>query len=441
MKKKRGSTVLTVLAVTMVLMLLGGILLNVIMSTTKGNEDSNRRQDLKYGAEGGLEIARSYLAKNGYKELNDAIIETEINKNAEMLTEAKTPESNVTKMEIKLNPLKKHPTDANKLTGVEIVSKAKYDKNGKNNEEELKMKYKIVKGHDGNFMDHGLVGGVGGVHLENTGSLGLGSTSVSAGSGGTSYPTPKPEDPANSVVKPAPENEHENFFEKLEFINPEARKDYIMLTKTFGMVADTDKINIGGFDFYISDDKSTVKEEVLVAEVVLKIDTTKEIEKRITIESSNRAITGEQKTKPREYLKSLKEPIVKLSIPSLAKPAADIYIINSKNFEIKLEDVLNLTNSIFIASGDMKVNKGKPVTGTINMHNSTFISNKLYFETGTAIFVTGQPNKVDNNAFGFIGEKEEEALNYLLDAIIPNWGENNTGGSDENLVLEGGSYE
>ncbi|MGL5416016.1 MAG: hypothetical protein ACRDAU_10180 [Clostridium sp.] len=402
MRKRRGSAVLTILAVSMVLMLLGGILLNVIMSTTKGNENSNRRQDLKYGAEGGIEIARSYLAENGYS----ATAETEINKNAEILTEAKTPESNVTKMEIELNEIG---------NVVEIVSKAKYEKDGKSNEEKLKCK--IIKGHDGNFMDHGLVGGDGGVQMSDSGSVNLEETSVSTGNDGVAYPPIKPGDPSNSIKPPLPENEHKNNFGKLQH-KPTIRKSEVR-----GNLKDLTEL-----EFSSGTEVINVKE----VKMEFKVENDKTVIK----------IVGDNQD-PKVYLQGLENTVIKLELANgavgdnLHDFAPKIYIINSEKFNMNFNNTLRIYNAIIINSGDMSIDG----EGTLDMQNSTFIANKIETGMNVAFHIKGQPNKVDNNGYGVFSEEEEIALNELLDILIPNWGENNTGGSDEHIVIEDGSFE
>ncbi|MGV3024973.1 hypothetical protein ACED96_04520 [Clostridium thermobutyricum] len=62
--KKDSSSMITILAVTLILVFLSGIILKFIIGTMKSNIKQKDREDLQFAAERGIELARSYFEKD-----------------------------------------------------------------------------------------------------------------------------------------------------------------------------------------------------------------------------------------------------------------------------------------------------------------------------------------------------------------------------------------
>ncbi|MGL5085491.1 MAG: pilus assembly PilX N-terminal domain-containing protein, partial [Clostridium sp.] len=87
--KKEGSALLTLLMISMVLSIMGGVTTSAILSTTKGNASSREKDDLFYAVESGIELGIALVRKDikyaNSVNLSDRIIQNEIDLKAEIL--------------------------------------------------------------------------------------------------------------------------------------------------------------------------------------------------------------------------------------------------------------------------------------------------------------------------------------------------------------------
>ncbi|WP_297633883.1 pilus assembly PilX N-terminal domain-containing protein [uncultured Clostridium sp.] len=381
-KKKRGSTMLTVLAIGMIFMTLSGIMLTVIMGTMKSNTNQKNREDLKYAAESGIEIARSYF------KLGNTTIDTRTDIEEKELTKILIRD-NVEKVDVFLE----------EENGESIVKSIAYCGNGK---ETVKVKYtKSISGNTTNIFEHGLVSGSGGITITNGGTIDTSTSSISTPSGKVTATDGK----VTGEIK-------SNDIKRIEFKNwktPEKKITY----------KDNGK-------FYIDE------KEVPVMEVKGSMNRA-----FINPEWSkpNLTIVGSNKTLEEYFKDGKEESIIKVEVAGTKVGyKVDVILVNSENLEI--ETSRQLTNSIIINNGKIIVG-GK---GNFALNSSTILANEIAINNEGTLHVTNQPLKKDYNSHGIIDEDEVSELNRLLSVFISNWNNSNNENEETGIELIEGSF-
>ncbi|MGL4873735.1 MAG: hypothetical protein ACRC30_03675 [Clostridium sp.] len=163
-KKRNGSSMITVLGVTLVLVFLSGIILSLTMGTMKANTNQKEVEDVQFAAESGLEIGRSHLEKialghtPGGPSPNYAF-DTEATGTPEETLAQGIENGKITNVAIKATPL-----GADKIL---LESKAT-DIDG--TEKTVKVKLEAYEKTDNDIFDYGIVAGQGNVNIGNVGT-------------------------------------------------------------------------------------------------------------------------------------------------------------------------------------------------------------------------------------------------------------------------------
>lgn len=407
-KRKKGSTLITVLALSTIFMALGGAILTAVMGTMKSNVNQKIREDLKYAAEGGIEIARSHLRKG------NMTIDTRAGKVEDDLDNILMTEK-VNNVDVFLE----------KENGKDVIKSIAYEKNG-TKKETITVQYKkdISSKYMGSIFDYGIVAGRDGIEIENIGSMDL-DTTVSSGNG------------VNISGTGTIPNNVPNDIKNVNFKNWGNPVDKVVLES--GKVTNTDGYMIGNYDFAIESKKGEY-EEIKVT----KMNFTMNSQYNNTTgkwEMGELKVVGKPELNPFEVLKNeKKEPVVVIEVEGLNTwGKLTIIMINSKNFEINLNGNLDIVNTVLINKENTRVaseNEGV----VLKLSNSTIFGEGVTIEKGASVHIANQPSK--ENGHGILDEDEEKELNKLLQVILVNFGndEGNNSESSESIEIIEGSF-
>ncbi|WP_080021569.1 hypothetical protein [Clostridium thermobutyricum] len=385
-RKKKGSTLVTVLAVSLIFMALSGVILKSISSTMKLNTNQKEIEDLRYAAESGLELARSHFESGNMSiDTRDSSLASQEEKNLDNILSTKDSGGIVDKVDIYMDT----------KNGKDIIKSVAKHVNGTTTELAMINYRKIASGHNTDIFDHGLVAGSGGVIINNGGvlngtasSISTGKPLVNAGTGNTQL---------GSI--------EENTIGSLSFQNWNNKKDTITLREDWnfynGNYENGQKINITNVELTFSNNE-------------LKVDGSSE----------------EIKT----YIKNLvKEPVVKIQIKGLKiEHEMTIYLVNANNLNINSAGSMMINNTAIICDGEISVTGAKATNGVyydgaLHLSNSTIFGEKVTIDKGSSIHMAYQPSK--DNGFGLLEEDEENLLNDMLGTLLPNW---SSGGQEGN---------
>lgn len=157
-RKKKGSTLVTILAVSLIFMALSGVILKSISSTMKLNTNQKEIEDLRYAAESGLELARSYFESGNMSiDTRDSSSASQEEKNLDNILSTKDSGGIVDKVDIYMDT----------KNGKDIIKSVAKHVNGTTTELAMISYRKIASGHNTDIFDHGLVAGSGGVIINN----------------------------------------------------------------------------------------------------------------------------------------------------------------------------------------------------------------------------------------------------------------------------------
>lgn len=381
-KKKSGSTLVTVLAMGIILMVLSGMILTVIMGTMKSNTNQKNREDLKYAAESGIEIARSYF------KLGNTNIDTRTNIDEKELTKILIRD-NVEGVDIFLE----------EEDGENIIKSIAYCGNKK---EQVKVKYtESISGNTTNIFEHGLVSGVGGITITNGGTTDTSTSSISTSSGKVTATDGKT---IGEVKK--------NDIKIIEFKDWKAPEKKITYKENG--------------KFYVDENEVPVMEvKGSMNRVFINPEWSKP---KLTIVGSDETLE--------EYFKDGKEEsIIKVNVVGTKVGYnVDVILANSENLEI--ETNRQLTNSIIINNGKLIIG-GK---GSFTLNSSTILANEIVINNEGAVHITNQPLKEDHNSYGIIDEEEASEIDKLLSVFISNWSNSNSGNEETRIELIEGSF-
>ncbi|MGL4873736.1 MAG: hypothetical protein ACRC30_03680 [Clostridium sp.] len=426
--KKKGSTMLTVLAIVTILMLLGGILLQAISMTMKSNTNQKEVEDVRYGADSGLEVARSYFDEYLMQDKNItegrfADYEIIINERANLLEKGKIKE-----VDIRLEAIK---SDSGLLKGIKIKSKATDEKE---REENTSCIYSLVKNSNNNIYDYGVISGQDDLTIDVEGALGIKDVLASAGD----------KTLINGVEQTA-DNYKQNIFADFKFKkmkntkkitvtkldeNLYPKEQYPNLYKN-NMSLDT----AGTLKFYDMDkleqlEVTNVNVEVKNGEIINCIvkDKSGDSKKdKIFTENIKENIDKEEK-----------ESIVKISVKInttgvTERHNTNIWIFNTGELDMDLKgQSLHVASSIILGSGKVNVTG----TGTLTLDYATLYGNKLHIDKKTAVNISS-PSGDDGHG---IAPTSEDGMDVVINLFIDNW--HKTDGMDTvNIKLNDKSFE
>lgn len=407
-KKKKGSTLITVLGLSIIFMTLSGVILTAIMGTMKSNINQKETEDLRYAAEAGLEIARSYFAEG------NMTIDTRNDSTSSI--EEKNLDNVLISGIIERVDIYKDLSDG------KVKSIAKHI-NGKTQEVAM-ANYKEVSGNTGTIFDHGLVGGQGGVSISNiNGATQIGSSSIGSGGGITV--------PPNANI--AEEDKVNGNYQNINFNSDMKSEAEIFLE--VGSSSNADGFKIGKFDFF--KDENGTKVEVEAKILKLNMNTSflnppgewKPGELKFVDESL-------KDIEPKEYIKTIKDKsIIVLEIAGLnASKSMRVILVNSPKLKINLgQETFTLDKTALINSGHVDISSGNilnTATGSIHLTGSTIFGNEMSIDTATSVTCDYQMTIEEKDGDkdkgqGTINKAEETKLNELLSSIIPKWDKNN----------------
>lgn len=428
-KRKRGSTLITVLSVSLIFMALSGVILKSISRTMKSNINQKEREDLRYAAESGLEIARSCLKEKStitqveIDEINERMNKVLVDNNDDGI-----PDGNIGSVKL-ISPIiidgniTNPPTLEGSLSGAinGFTIKVRAEKTG-NSEiyENIGADYTRVNGGNGSIFDYGVVSGSGGIDINAEGSVNLGATTIAGPKDKVNLP--------NHAIKP--ETQVEKDFKDFEFTNTEYKENIILgkLDKNgeidsvrYNDLSDeSDKYSIKGFKAY----DAITREQLKFSKIVLDLTNEK------IYFNGDKITLGELKTKDKETVVEidiLKEILNENNIKEL-KSMMKLTNINSKIVDMKLEEnPLDLSYHSLICKGELNATGN----GTMTIKYGTVFANKIYISKDSSLHVTYQAAKIpDLTGHGVLTDSEEKKLNEVMNTLIPNWGiEDGLGGS------------
>ncbi|MGL5416015.1 MAG: pilus assembly PilX N-terminal domain-containing protein [Clostridium sp.] len=386
-KKREGSALVSILAITIILLTLGSVIVTSVMGTTKTTASSNEIKDLQYAAESGIEIARSYFTG---PEGKDGVIDTINNQNDKVLVKA-LEKGVVGNVELTSSYGKKD--DGTEDKSRIIVKSEAFHRDSNEKSEVVSINLRRAKGEkELSIFDHGLIAGQGDLTIENGGSNNINST-ISAGG---------LVKPSNLVVQGDNEKKENNPFAGIIFNEKEKLKKVVL------------KDNIDGYpfvDYYRIFEKEEDKlEKAEVLEITMADFTKNEFN----------LINGEIPENAREIIdlkdKEL-ENVIKVNVinPTNSVLPLTLLFVNAEELEIDMVQPLVLNNVMIITNSDIKI-KGNT---SLKINNSTMLGNSIYASFETAFFVneeSGNPNpngEPDIKGNGILYKNRERVLEII----------------------------
>lgn len=400
-KRKRGSTLITVLAVSLIFMSLSGVILKSISSTMKSNINQKDREDLRYAAESGLEIARSY-----FKEGNISI---------DTRDDSSNMKPNVTQKEKDLdNILSNGIVDKVDIymdieDGKEIVKSIAKHVNGKSQEIAM-VNYSKKSSNNINIFEYGIVAGEGGIEINHNGDLNGSDTSISSGK-----PINSEGSGSIKVGKVEP-----NSIGKIDFINW-SKKENKIIYKIDGTFKKEKSINL--FD------------DVPITKIKMNMNSKFN---NPNWEIGKLSVNGSNK-EPVDYLKNInKEPVVIIEIEGLAiQYNMTIIIVNSDELIIESLSSRDINHTAIINKGVVTIGNLNQSQGALKLNQSTIFAEKIIINENSSLHLTFQPAKTDDEEMiGILEEEETKQLNKLFEGIISNWNNEVKPGAINSPIIE-----
>ncbi|MGL4873734.1 MAG: hypothetical protein ACRC30_03670 [Clostridium sp.] len=425
MVKKEGSTLVTVLGVTVVFMTLAVTIFTSIMGTMKANNSQKVREDLKYAAESGLEIARSYLngrdtiTKGDIDTINDMLKKTLVDTNNDGL-----PDSEVGKVELvsptidangNIIDTPKDPAVTGKSEKFTVRIRAE-KKDETDVREYAGVNYSAIKGGTESIFKYGVVSGNGGIEIESAGSVDIASTTIAGPQGEITLPS--------NINGAKTENQD---FGELQYVNTEYTNEIVIgdLDIDGTIKGSTDGVKYTNLEtdsdnhiFYRNKEGNkrvykyydvNSKKQLAIDKVILNLKTG-------IIQFNGKKITLEElKTKS-------KKSIVHITMQKdETSNSTDMKLISINSGKVRLETGSNTVNLLYeslITKGDF-IATGK---GAMTVQYATVFANKVYISKDTSITVSFQASKEpDLTGHGTMTDAEEKRLNEILNTFIPNW--------------------
>lgn len=401
-KKRKGSSIITILGVTLIVVLLSGMILKFTMSTMKSNINQKENEDVQFAAESGLEIGKSYLnniAKNppatdsnGNVIPTNYIFDTEVGTSHAYLP-IELEKGKISDVKIKSEAL------ANGR--VKLTSEAT-DTVGKN--KKISCELDIFQKNDNNIFDYGLVAGQGKIDIDIT----AGGVSDIAG-----------KDPNKNIVSSGssdnkippngsnPVGVDKNKFGDLTFLENKQKSEYIEV-----------KFPRGGH---------TELETAEFYEDGNKIEPTKI---KVDLKTPQKFLVDGIEIEKNNLKKTDVKNIVLMKINMDGMNNIEILIANTKKLElITNETQLHLIKKVLLNGGIIKFSG----TGSIDLVESTLYSEDIEAELELSLRIYGSLKDV-------LTDKSEEQINDIISGILPGWN-NVTNVTIGGIDIISGSYE
>lgn len=394
-KKKNGSTLVSILAITIVLLSLAGIILSSTIKTTQLNGGYKDEKDLEYAAESGIEIARSYFTtSNG----QDGKIDTKNNLNDKKLV--KELEKGIVK-EVNVTSIE-DPNDSNKII---VTSEAIHE----DTFSKKVVKCKLKRGNKGigNIFDYGAVAGQGEINIGVNGSSSANSDMAASGNINVSNSTGKQETISMN---------------KLDFINSEFIPNMYIIH-----IRNTDKDYIWQdspkYAFYKENNNGDYENieitdlEMNIGDNFVRLKTNGENNKNINLDDLSK-------------LENKMNAVIRLRINGASPYGITILFTNTNKLELKLnDDTLKLTSYIWLNKGSLNMNE----SGVLELTRSTLYSSDINISEKGSFKIDGEsgdPENKDYNTGHCIPRDKFNRLNEIIGKIIKGWN-NNTGSSGQ----------
>ncbi|MGL4849474.1 MAG: hypothetical protein ACRC28_11220 [Clostridium sp.] len=436
-KKKKGSTLVTVLAVAVVFMTIALAIITSIIGTMKTNINQKVKEDLRYAAESGLEIARSYLngkstitqedINNINERLNHLLVD--LNKDGtqdEEIGEVRLVSPSINGDGSIVNEQRK---ESEKNTANFMLKVRASRINRESIYEEVGVQYIYGKGDNMNIYEYGVIAGQNDIIMNNP-ALNDFTVNVSAGD----------KIIINGKEKEGTKYKKGNMFDELDFTENTEFTDKITLTKIdenlypksqyADMYANENKNNLGGFGFY--DIKNKKKLEITEIEIGLKqqgiesvsIDgkkVTGDIKETIKATKKKSIVRIEVKNHPRDMtlmiFNSRELDIIPISPKILIKPNEPEIVDGELNLERYQGQTLALSNYIMINSGNINI-KGN---STLSTYYTTIYGKGINIDKNASLDI----NTVSGTDGHGVNKNDESNFNKIFSLFIKNWDKEN----------------
>ncbi|MGL4849473.1 MAG: hypothetical protein ACRC28_11215 [Clostridium sp.] len=402
-KKRNGSSMITILGVTLVLVLLSGIILSLTMGTMKSNTNQKVIEDLRYAAESGLEVGRSRMSEKpiisgtpGSEIVTFPSIDTRTAPDDVLVQSLK--KGMIGNVEVVSTT-----TDADKFITITSIATHKDDPSKK---AEVKCRYIKNKNGVGTVFDYGLVAGQNDIDIKINDELKMGSSPISKPDGDKVLVNNSEYD--NGKVT-------NNSFESLKIVNNMKKSKKVIMK---GVPAATEYSSFG----YYTD---SVEEKNKINKMEIKVDISK---------PSIAEIDGVGNLQIEEIRGKEKPEVVRILFHEGGNIVIDILLVNSEKLDIELDTGnSHLYKKAILCSGEVEIRSS---TGGLSMDSSTIFGDKVSINMTGAINITFASG---DESFGMNSEKEK-IINGALKLLIENWDEG-TGLEKNWMSMDKGSFD
>lgn len=387
--KNNGSSMITILAVTLILVLISGIILKFTMGTMKLNVNQKENEDVQFAAEGGIELGRSYIHSKSLVAGTPVSVFDFDTETAIIGSGLDTLTNELEKDKIENVAVKSQYLGNDKI----LLTSTARDMDGQ--EKTVKCKLELYQANNNDIFDYGIVGGQGNVNIENVGggktniSSNVSSSNIYDDNGNELNSIPVNEDGSKATIS-------KNKFGDLTFLTQESPlaeikakysgsphialrtgKFYngnieITPTKIEANISDPTKIKIDGTEYLVSSlgDKNNIPSGLNLEHVIIMTVKGHGVRNEIEILMAN-------------------TDNLKLEAEAIAVDVSDVVILNKGTVE-------------FMG------------TGSVKLVNSTIYSEDVKANLKTSFEVIGSLKN------GLSDEKEDN-LNKIIEAIMPGW--------------------
>lgn len=411
-KRKRGSTLITVLAVSLIFMALSGVILKSISGTMKLNINQKEREDLRYAAESGLEIARSYFKEDNKRISIDTQNGTQLEKKLDdILISGIVSEVNIKSEEV---------------DGKIIVRSTAKHINGKF-EETISNKYKkvIPKVEEGDIFDYGLIGGNGGIDVSVGGNSNLDTT----------------------IARPSENEYNQNVNGQVEK-NPQEKDSNlgnIQFSNKMGFLSNDElRLTVKGysnFEFEVNGENiknSKLENKDRYLEIELNMHKHDSVTNTTKVDLSVNGEEDQHLTAKEYIMERINDKyvvVLKINLANSAIPM-NIILVNAENIIItpSYGNMLDLLNVMILTTGNAYIRNVNNFGFDTKLTNSTILGKKVIFESEGNLHVVGQPSsKVNSNGegSGILNEEEKNEINEIFKELFI--GHENGNGEENNL--------
>lgn len=387
--KKNGSSMVTILAVTLVLVFLSGVILKFAMGTMKLNKNQKESEDVQFAAEGGIELGRSYIQSK-------ALLSGTSTSEFDFDTETAPTGSVLRKL---TNELEKDKIDnvnvKSQYLGNDKILLTSIAKDIDGKEKTVKCKLEVSQANDNDIFDYGIVGGQGNVNIENIGggrtniSSSVSSSNIYDENGNELNKIPVNEDGSKAKIS-------KNKFGDLTFLT-QAQP----LSEITAKYSGSPHIALKTGKFYNGNS------EIIPTKIEANIDDPK----NITIDGKEYPINslGNKNNIPSGL--KLKHVIIMTIKGHGIRTEVEILMTNTNHLKLEAKDIaVDLNNVVILNKGTIEFTG----TGSVKLVNSTVYGEDIKANLKTSFEVIGSLKN------GLSDEKEDN-LNKIIEAIMPGW--------------------